>query len=123
MLVDRWVKPGRRRERKSWFVMLFQNAGKYHACRRRVRREVPSHAISVLENDAVGHLRSMIRVDALILDECHVKWSIDVQTVLLWKEHVLRHKIGTVDRWTRRNVQGHETVLLIVELAIAAVRL
>lgn len=121
MSVDDRVNTRRRRKGKSWFIMLLQNTRQYHTRRRRVGREVPSHSIIVLENDTVCCFRVVIRIDTLVLDECHVEGTIDVQTVLLWKKDVLRYKIRAKHCWTRRNEQGYKTVLFTVKLTIATV--
>lgn len=110
------------RKRKTRFVVFLQHTRKHHTRRGRVRRQVPTHSVSILENDTVCRLGSVICIDTLVLDERHVKWSVNVQTVLLRKEDILRHEIGTKHRWARRNVQGHQTVLFAVELTVTAIR-
>ena len=116
------VHSGCRRERQTRFVVLLQHTRQHHTCRGRVRRQVPTHSVSILENDTICRLGSVIRIDTLVLDERHVKRSINVQTVLLRKEDILRHEIGTIHCRTRRDVQRHQTILFAVELTVATVR-
>ena len=121
MSIHNRIHSGCCRERKTRFVVLLQHTRQHHTRRGRVRRQVPTHSVSILENDTICRLGSVIRIDTLVLDERHVKRSVNVQTVLLRKEDILRHEIGTKHCRTRRNVQGHQTVLFAVELSVATI--
>lgn len=102
--------------------MGLQDTRKNHTRGGRITVEVLAHAVPVLEDDAVGGVLQMVCVVAGVFDERHVEHARYVQAFLLRKEDVLTDEVGARNGRARLDNDGDNALLLVVEIAVALVR-